>query len=101
MWDNCRIHRAISVRELAATPQINIRFIWNLPYRPDLATCGIEFVWRRAKWLYKIDVNRFKALNLGWDQEGLVRHVIGQITDEFARWQARKCEEVMAAAQPI
>ena len=101
IWDNCRIHRAISVRELAATPEVNIRFLWNLPYRPDLATCGIEFVWRRAKWLYKADVNRYKALNRVWDQEGLVRHVLGQIGDEFASRQALKSEAAMAAARPI
>ena len=60
-WDNARIHRAHIVRDAAATPEINIEFVWNIAYRPDLN--GIELVWRRAKWLYKAKVDWLKAQN--------------------------------------
>ena len=44
VWDNSGIHRATSVRALAASEDINIRLVWNLRYRPDLATRGIELI---------------------------------------------------------
>ena len=50
-WDNCRIHLAIIVREYAATPEINIELVLNIPYRPDLN--GIELLWREAKRRYR------------------------------------------------
>ena len=45
IWDNSGIHRARSVRDLASSAEINIRLVWNIPYRPDLATRGIELIW--------------------------------------------------------
>ena len=44
---------------------------------------------------------RFKALNRAWDQEGLVRHVIEQIPDNFSRRQALRSEEAVLSARPI
>ena len=32
LWDNCRIHQAIIVREFAARPDIDIELVWNCPY---------------------------------------------------------------------
>ena len=42
MWDNARIHRAKLIKELMATPEVDIEPIWNVAGRPDLATLGIE-----------------------------------------------------------
>ena len=63
MWDNARIHRAKLIKELMATPEVDIEPIWNVAGRPDLATLGIELVWSRAKFIYRTEVDRFKALN--------------------------------------
>ena len=54
-WDNARIHRARIVQDLADSEEVNIELVFNLAYRPDLN--GIELVWRRAKWLYKRNVD--------------------------------------------
>ena len=45
---------------------------------------GIELLWRRAKWLYKAQVDWMKAQNRLWDQMGLVENVMDRITSEFA-----------------
>ena len=50
--DNCRIHKAIIVREAAAQDDIDIELVWNLPYRPDIAA-GIETLWSEAKRRYR------------------------------------------------
>jgi len=43
--DNATFHRASIVKELAASPEICIRLIYNATARPDLATVGIERAW--------------------------------------------------------
>ena len=64
-WDNAGIHRAHIVKEAAESPEIDIKLVFNCPYRPDLN--GIELLWRRAKFVYKNRVDWLKANNLPWD----------------------------------
>ena len=63
MWDNAAYHRAKIVRQLMASPDVDIEPIWKVAARPDLATVGIEQIWARCKYLYRCEVNRLKALN--------------------------------------
>ena len=49
--DNAKIHRADIVQQYASTPEIDIKFVWSIPYRPDLM--GVELVWREAKRMFK------------------------------------------------
>ena len=58
--------------------------VWNCTARPDCANKGIEEVWARAKYLYRIEVDRYKALNRPFHHMGLVQSVLGKITNEFA-----------------
>ena len=98
MWDNARIHRARITTALMRTPEVDIAPIWNVAARPDLATVGIEQVWARAKYLYRQEVDRFKALNRPFHHMGLVQSVMGRITDEYAmRLAAHSVPAVMAA----
>ena len=76
--DNARTHRAEDVQKLAASPEVNIKFIWNLVARPDIGTLGIErsryqsslildlfilIVWAHAKDLYRKEVDMLKVYN--------------------------------------
>ena len=54
--------------------------IFNAPYKPDLN--GIEYVQARAKKIYRADVYRCKALNIGWDYLGMVENSINNVTVE-------------------
>ena len=63
MWDNATLHRAREVKELAASPDVDIKLVYNVPYRPDLATVGVEKIFRRAKHIYRSRVDHFKAMN--------------------------------------
>lgn len=82
--DNAKIHRAKIVQQLIATPEVAIEPLWNLAARPDLLTVGIEQIWARAKYLYRCQIDRYKALNLPFHHMGLVRDIMGQISNEFA-----------------
>ena len=84
MWDNANIHRANRVQQLMATPEVAIEPVWNAPARPDLITCGVEQVWARCKHMYRYEVDRYKAINRPFHHMGLVKYVLGMITDEFA-----------------
>ena len=48
--DNASIHRSRYVQALMATPEVDIKPLWNIAARPDLLTVGIEQVWARAKY---------------------------------------------------
>ena len=82
--DNAQIHRAHIVRDLMASEEVNMEVIWNIPARPDLLTVGIEQVWAKAKHLYRCTIDRFKAIKRPFDHTGLVQHILGAITNEFA-----------------
>ena len=101
MWDNARIHRARIVQQLIATPEVAIEPIWNVTARPDLATVGIEQAWARAKYIYRGEVDRYKALNRPFHHLGLVQRVLGYITDEFAIRLAAHSVPAVMAAQPV
>lgn len=47
-------------------PEVAIKPIWNIAGRPDLATVGIEQCWAKAKYLYRAEVDRYRALNLSF-----------------------------------
>ena len=98
MMDNARIHRAKITTALMRKPTVDIAPIWNVAARPDLATVGIEQIWAKAKYLYRQEVDRLKALNRPFHHMGLVQSVMGRITDEFAkRVAAHSVPAVMAA----
>ena len=98
--DNARTHRAEDVQKLAASPEVNIQFIWNLVARPDIGTLGIErsryqssliidlfilIVWARAKDLYRKEVDRLKVYNRQYSNQGLVETIMRSITDDYAK----------------
>ena len=64
-WDNCRIHLATMVKELAASNEIDIELVLNVPYRPDMN--GIELLWAEAKRRYRAMTDRLKAIDRTWD----------------------------------
>ena len=101
LWDNARIHRSRIVQGLIASPEVNIEPCWNATARPDLCTVGIERTWAKAKVLYRREVDRLKALNRPFNHMGLVRDVLGQITDEFAKHLAAQSVPATMAARPI
>ena len=101
MWDNARIHRARITTALMRTPAVDIAPIWNVAARPDLATVGIKQVWARAKYLYRQEVDRLKALNRAFHHIGLVQSVMGRITNEFAMRLAAHSVPAVMAAEPI
>ena len=78
---------------------MDIKFVWNLPYRPDMN--GIEFVWALAKRRYKAEVDRHKALDRPWDQAGLVRSIMEGLSDEDVKKQAIRGQNAIANARPI
>ena len=60
------------MKRLAASPEINIRLLYNIPARPDLLTVGIERVWALAKKMYRDDIDRHRGLNRPYDHMGMV-----------------------------
>ena len=98
-WDNCWIHQANIVKELAQLPEIDIELVFNLPYRPDCN--GIELLWREAKRWYRGEADRLKAQAINWDQIGLVQHILEGIEDKIVARQARHGEEAIGLAEPI
>ena len=99
--DNARIHRAKIVQELMATEEVDMKPVWNVTARPDLLTVGIEQVWARAKHLYRCAVDRYKAINRTFHHIGLVQHILGQITNEFAMKVAAHSVPAVQNAEPI
>ena len=51
-----------------------MKFLWNLPYRPDLN--GIETVWWKAKYLYRNEMDRLKASNRPIEHEATVAYIM-------------------------
>ena len=81
-----------------ASPEVDMEAIWNVVARPDLATIGIEQIWARAKYLYRVEVDRHKALNRPFHHMGLVQNIMGNISHDFARrLAAHSMPAVMAA----
>jgi len=101
VWDNAAYHRARSVKEMAASPEIDIRLIFNVTARPDLATVGIERAWAFFKQLYRASVDKLKATNIPYDNEGLVRSVLGKLSKESACRLALKTLPAVSAGRPI
>jgi len=101
VWDNAAFHRARSVKELAACPEIDIRLIFNATARPDLATVGIEQAWAFFKQLYRASVDKLKATNIPYDNEGLVISVLEKLSHESACKLALKTLPAVSAGRPI
>ena len=91
--DNARIHQANIVKEYAATEEINIELVWNIPYWPDFA--GIELHWAEAKRRYRKELDRLKAHNRRFDHQSLVQTVLEGIDDELVKKQARHGEKAI------
>jgi len=65
-WDNASYHRSPEVLLYANDPEIDIRIIRNVPYRPDFN--GIELLWRSAKITFYKLVDSMRALGgRSWD----------------------------------
>jgi len=99
--DNATFHRASIVKELAASPEICIRLIYNATARPDLATVGIERAWAFFKQLYRSSVDKLKATNVPYDNEGLVQSVLGKLSHESACKLALKTLPAVVEGRPI
>jgi transposase len=67
--DNASIHKSKATQARAADPDINIKLIYNIPYRPDLN--GIEFFWGYAKRAYRKHLMQYKAEGIRFDNFGL------------------------------
>ena len=87
-WDNATYHRAQIVKTEARKRSVNIKLVYNVPYRPDL--CGIEIFWMHAKNRYRQWVDSAKVLNRTWDQDGMVENVLEDIDDEVAMKAAER-----------
>ena len=74
---------------------------WNVCGRPDAATVGIEQCWARVKHLYRIEVDRFKALNRPFSNMGLVQNVLGSLSEDFVKQLASHSVPAVMAMQPI
>ena len=86
---------------MAVSQEINIRLIYNATARPDLATVGIERAWAFFKNIYRCSVDKLKATNIPYDNEGLVRSVLEKLSDESACRLAQKALPAVSAGQPI
>lgn len=101
VWDNCVIHRTRAVHA-AAADELDIQLVYGLPYRCDLATVGVERVFRRAKFFYRRWVDREKALCRTWSQRAMVEYIFSDlITDSWSAKQALKCGPAVMNARPI
>jgi len=89
------------VKELAVAPEVDIRLIFNATARPDLATVGIERAWAFFKQLYRASVDKLKAVNVPYDNEGLVRSVLEKLSHESACRLALKTLPAVSAGRPI
>ena len=99
--DQASYHRSWEVRELAASPLIDIKLIYNITARPDLGTVGIENVWSVCKSRFRASVDNLRAVNLPFDNFGLVQSVVDSITHEMARKLASKTIPAVEAGRPI
>ena len=68
-----RIHRSHIVKDFCAEEDIEL--VFNVAYRPDLQS-GIERVWMLAKKKYRELVDKYKANNLPFGNDGLVETVM-------------------------
>ena len=101
LWDNARIHRSRLVSQYIDTPEIDMAPVWNCTARPDAATRGIEECWARAKYLYRIEVDRLKALNRPFSNMGLVQSVLGSLDNDLVKRLASHSVPAVMAMQPI
>ena len=99
--DNASFHRSKTVKELAESPEVDIRLIFNAVGRPDLATVGIENIWAICKRLYRASVDKLKAANVPYDNQGLVQDILSQLDDDCARRLASKAIPAVRAGKPI
>ena len=53
------MHQANLVKDLAASEEIIIELVWNIPYRPDLM--NVEVFWAEAKHRYRKELDRLKV----------------------------------------
>ena len=80
-WDGASIHKSDQIRKYAEREDINISLCINIRYRCDLQP--VEKVFRRAKYDYAVQLERYKSLNHPWDQMGTVQYIMSQIPQEF------------------
>ena len=98
-WDNATFHRTKAVKEFARRPEINIRLIYNVPYRADLN--GIEHYWGLCKNLYRrsivwMKVNNHPILNIGQTQSACERPT----QDDVKRCAQRGLDSI-GSAKPL
>lgn len=77
--DNASIHTSAAQR-CRTDPQINIKMVFNAPYRPDLN--GIEFAWRLVKAKYRKFCLAMKPQRTQWDNVEVVKECIGQVSNQ-------------------
>ena len=75
LLDNCRIHDFEEFHKYC--DKFDIKIIWNVKYRPDFN--GIEFVWGKAKKMFRAHLDHSKANGLKWNEEQLVEDVLKAI----------------------
>ncbi len=73
-WDNASIHKSEETKVFAARPDIDIELCRNIRYRCDLNPC--EMVFRKAKYNYSHELERYKSLNHIWDNEEVVKYIM-------------------------
>lgn len=78
--DNARIHSGDYIRELVKPRRLDIRLIFNVPYRPDMM--GVEFAWADIKRRYRKWVCQHKARGTVYDHRALVEDVIDTVPND-------------------
>jgi transposase len=83
--DNCRIHK--HEETLAAAERLQIPLVFCPRYRPDCN--GIELLWRKAKHLFRLQTDNYRANNVqGWNITETALDICKSIPDEEARHYA-------------
>ena len=85
--DGASIHKAAAQR-CREDPNINIEFIFNQSYRPDLM--GVEVYWNRIKHFYKKFCLAYKPLHEDWDNEPVVKECLNKLSPK----QVSDCAQI-------
>ena len=83
MWDNAGIHKTPKVRECLDEEQVVSVHI--PPYSPWFNGC--ELMWAACKSEYRKTLTEYKVAMMRFDNDGLVRGIIAQHSqDQIRKW---------------
>ena len=97
--DNARIHISQVTKTSAMDRDIDIKLLYNIPYRCDLQGC--ERYWLACKTAYRKQVDFYKAMGWTWDQRAMVENVCTGVSDPHIRACAGLGRRAIMTAEPI